>query len=242
MTGGYRFRSNDLARVLGTWGSGLGDHTTAHVEGTVLELQRGWDKRMVRLSVVAALVLAALSALALVCGVVVALDRFPRAHELALAGVIPLLLAVLGILQARPKEMVVDRATRTLWSRGKRRPLDPPALVLSRHRADRHHFDVLLSLRHGGTVFRLTGVGASDASRAKAIAVALAAWLDASLVETSSPKALEALRDTDLHHRLVLPAAEPDAASESKPPPRSSRKGETVVDVAVFAVELLNAL
>ena len=127
-------------------------------------------------------------------------------------------------------------------SRGERRPLDPPALVLARHRADRDHFDVLLSLRHGGTVFRLTGVSANDASRAKAIAVALAAWLDASLTEGSSPKALEALRDTDLHHRLVLPDTEPDAVNESKPPTRSSRRRETVVDVAVFAVELLNAL
>lgn len=242
MTGGYRFRSNDLARVLGTWGSGLGDHTTAHVEGTVLELQRGWDARLVKLSMLAALVLATLSTLALVCVVVVAFDRFPRAHEVALAGVVPLLLAALGILQARPKEMVVDRATRTLWSRGKRRPLDPPALVLARHRADRDNYDVLLSLRHGETVFRLTGVRAIDASRAKAIAVALAAWLDASLVESSSPKALEALRDTDVHHGLVLPPTDPAAPPGSKPPPPRARKGETVVDVAVFAVELLNAL
>jgi len=212
------------------------------VEGTVLELRGGWDTRLVKLSMLAALILAAVATLALLCWLAVAFDRFPRAYELVLAVLAALLLAALGVVQARPKEMVVDRATRTLWSRGKRRPLDPPALVLARHRADRDNYDVLLSLRHGETVFRLTGVRAIDASRAKAIAVALAAWLDASLVESSSPKALEALRDTDVHHGLVLPPTDPAAPPGSKPPPPRARKGETVVDVAVAAIELLNAL
>lgn len=241
MTGGYRFRSNDLARVLGTWGSGLGDHTTAHVEGSVLELKRGRDWRLVRLSLTSSLVLAAMTTLAVTCTVVVAFDRLPRAHELLLAVLVALLPGALGVLQSRPKEMVVDRATRTLWSRGKKSPLDPPVMVLARDRAGHDHFDVLLSLRHGGTVFRLTGVKANDASRAKAIAVALAAWLDATLAETSSPRSLQALRDTDAAHRLVLAPADPPEPVPPKPRVRI-RKGETAVDVAVFAVELLNAL
>ena len=78
-------------------------------------------------------------------------------------------------------------------------------------------------------------------NRAKAIAVALAAWLDATLAETSSPRSLQALRDTDAAHRLVLAPADPPEPVPPKPRVRI-RKGETAVDVAVFAVELLNAL
>lgn len=242
MNGGYRYHSHDLARVLGAWGGALGDQTSAHVEGSVLELRRTWDRRAAVAWVVAALALAGASVLAVTCGTVVALDRFPYVYEV-LASLPPaIVVGVLGVRHARPREVLIDRSTRALWSHGKKGPLDPPALVLVRQQADTSAFHVHLAMKHGGTVVRLRRVRASDAARTKAIAVALAAWLDASLVESTSEATLDALHDADAQHGLVLPRPTPAGPASPKARSRSGKRVETAVDVAVFAVELLNAL
>ena len=242
MNGGYRYHSHDLARVLDAWGSALGDQTSAHVEGSVLELRRTWDLRVAGGWVLAALALGGASALAVICLVVIQLDRFAHVHEV-LASLLPaVVMGVLGVRHARPKKTVVDRATRSLWSRGKKGALDPPALLLTRHQVDTNAFDVRLALRHGGTVLRLGRVRASEAARTKAIAVALAAWLDASLVETTSEATLEALHDADARHGLVLPRRASDTPVVSKARARARKKVANSVDVAVVAIELLNAL
>ena len=116
MNGGYRYHSHDLARVLDAWGSALGDQTSAHVEGSVLELRRTWDLRVAGGWVLAALALGGASALAVICLVVIQLDRFAHVHEV-LASLLPaVVMGVLGVRHARPKKTVVDRATRSLLS------------------------------------------------------------------------------------------------------------------------------
>ena len=71
---------------------------------------------------------------------------------------------------------------------------------------------------------------------------ALAAWLDASLVETTSEATLEALHDADARHGLVLPRPASDTPVVSKARARARKKVANSVDVAVVAIELLNAL
>jgi hypothetical protein len=235
---GERLRDEDVARVLGAYGT-LGDGTTARIDRGVLTVARGLDVRRVFWSLVFALALAGALVLAMTCHRAIVYDRFASFTEVVASVSPALLIAVLGAASARPTKVEIHAATRAVRVGRDERSLEGRTLSLSREGWD-DVFDVMLDARDGRRLIRLRGVDAYSAARAKAIAIALASWLDLPLVETSTTASRASLHDADAVVGLATPRAKPARAEADRS--RAKEVVETVVDVAVFAIEVLNAL
>lgn len=238
MSVGQRLRDEDVARVLGAYGT-LGDGTTARVDSGVLTIRRGLDVRRVFWSLAAALAFGGAAVLAITCHRAIVYDRFASFIEVVVSISPALLIALLAVVSARPTRVEVHVATGSFHVKGREQSLEGHTLALSREGSD-DTFDVTLGVRDGARLIRLRAVDAYSAARAKAIAIALASWLDLPLVETSTSASRTSLHDADAVVGLATPRAK-TARAEAETS-RARDVVETVVDVAVSAVEVLNAL
>lgn len=235
----YRYRDDDVGRVIAACGDVLGGGVTARFDRGVLEIRCGWRLARIAWWIVAAIAIGAAVGLAATIALVLAHDRFPTSLELVAALAPGALVALVGVSLGRPRTFRIEGAAGTIRSQNVLVGAED-GLFLTRAQDDGDRFEVSLGARRASPMIAVRGIRAGEAARMKALAIAIAAWLSAPLVETTTSGALEALRDADARLGLATPRARDASDAKERAPALANL--ELAVDVAIFAVRLLEAI
>lgn len=235
----YRYQDDEVGRVVASCGGALGSGVTVRFERGVLEIRSGWRAGLVAWWMAGAAVTAFALGLATTIFVVLVHDRFLTPIELAASLLPAALVAAAGVASGRPRSHRIDGAARTT-SEGPALLGAERGLELARTQRDRHTFDVALGVRGERPIAELHGVRAGAAARVKALAIAIASWLGVPLAETTTSDSMAALLDEDARLGLAAAASKEGGARKDRSP--TLDKLEVAVDVATFALRLLEVL